>query len=213
MITGQPYSRATNHNFTTTGNPADVGSTATDPDVTDVGTALSFFQNDGSFNQATSATAVVSGSGFTQALYLQEAGDITAISVDDLHQGQIGDCFLLSSIGELALRYMGAISDMIHANGDGTETVRLYAAADGQVPTHGTSAYKAVSINVDNSFPSYSVNEAATQDVVGGKKEIWPQVIEKAMAIEDGGYDAIAHGGQGHSVLITLCRGRAAGRS
>lgn len=90
---------------------------------------------------------------------------------------------------------MGAISEMIHANDAGTETVRLYAAADGQVPTHGTSAYKAASTNVDNNFPSYSVNEVATQDVVGGKEEIWPQVIEKAMAIEDGGYDAIAHGG------------------
>ena len=35
--------------------------------------------------------------GLTQVLYLQEPGDAAEISVNDIHQGQMGDCFLMSS--------------------------------------------------------------------------------------------------------------------
>ena len=39
------------------------------------------------------------------------------------------------------------------------------------------------------------MNSGAKQDVVGNQKEIWPQVLEKAVATLDGGYNAIAYGG------------------
>jgi hypothetical protein len=131
----------------------------------------------------------------TQVLYLVEPGTSTAISVSDLYQGQIGDCFLISSIGELALWHPTAISNMIHSNTNGTETVTLYTAKNGQLPTFGTTAFKAVSVLVTNTFPSDSVDNGATQDVVNGQKEIWPQVLEKAVATLDGGYAAISDGG------------------
>src|SRR5690349_24763804 len=59
------------------------------PPITQIGAALP-------------STAKVSAS-LTQVLYLQEAGDTSLISVRDINQGQMGDCFLLSSIGEIAL--------------------------------------------------------------------------------------------------------------
>jgi hypothetical protein len=131
----------------------------------------------------------------TQVLYLIEPGTTTAISVGDLYQGQIGDCFLISSIGELALTHPGAINNMIHSNANGTETVTLYTASNGSLPGFGTTAFKPVAVTVENVFPSYSVDTGATQDVVNGQKEIWPQVLEKAVATLDGGYGAIADGG------------------
>ena len=131
----------------------------------------------------------------TQVLYLQEAGDPALISVNDIHQGQIGDCFLLSSIGELALWYPSAITNMIRVNADGTETVTLYVAASGALPSFGTTSFKAVSVTVDNTFPSNAVNNGASQDVLNGQKEIWVQVLEKAVATLNGGYNAIANGG------------------
>jgi hypothetical protein len=134
-------------------------------------------------------------SGLTMVLYLQEPGTSAPISVTDINQGQMGDCYLLSSIGEIALLDPGWITQMIHANSDGTETVTLYEASNGGLPTIGTTGYKAVSINVTNSFPSNSVNNGATQDVYGGQKEIWVQVLEKAMATLYGGYNGIANGG------------------
>jgi Ca2+-binding RTX toxin-like protein len=131
----------------------------------------------------------------TQVLYLQEAGDTSVISVRDIHQGQMGDCFLLSAIGELALFHPEAIMNMITVNANGTETVTLYLDAWGRLPTFGTTSFKPVSITVSNDFPSYAVNNGATQDVFNGQKEIWVQVLEKAVATLNGGYGAITYGG------------------
>ncbi len=131
----------------------------------------------------------------TQSLYLTKPGETAAINVADINQGQLGDCFLLSSIGEEALFHPSAISNMIHANSNGTETVSLFEARNGSLPGFGTTSFKAVSETVTNSFSAASVNNGATQDVVGTRKEIWPQVLEKAVATLNGGYAAIANGG------------------
>jgi Calpain family cysteine protease/Putative Ig domain len=131
----------------------------------------------------------------TQVLYLQETGTTAPISVTDINQGQMGDCYLLSSIGEIVLFHPSAISQMIQANADGTETVTLWLSANGSLPGYGTTAYKADAVTVTNTFPTNSVNSGATQDVLNGQKEIWVQVLEKAMATIYGGYNGIANGG------------------
>ncbi|HTB42142.1 MAG TPA: C2 family cysteine protease, partial [Acetobacteraceae bacterium] len=147
----------------------------------------------------TAATAVASpvstSATLTNVLYLQEAGETSLISVYDINQGQIGDCFLLSSIGEIALWHPSGITNMIQANANGTETVTLYLAANGSLPTYGTTAFESVQITVNNTFPGNSVNNGATQDVLNGEKEIWVQVLEKAVATLGGGYNSIANGG------------------
>jgi hypothetical protein len=145
---------------------------------------------------AMSAAAILATSPApTQVLYLTEPGESSAINVADINQGQMGDCFLLSSIGEIVLLKPTFISNMIHANANGTETVTLYEASNGRLPNVGTTAFKPVSETVTNVFPDYSVNNAANQDVVNGQKEIWPQVLEKAVATLGGGYASIANGG------------------
>jgi hypothetical protein len=135
----------------------------------------------------------------TNVLYLAEGGPCNpSISVMDINQGQIGDCFLLSSIGEIALNQPSFISNMIHVNANGTETVKLYCPGTIFVP---------VSITVTNTFPTYSVNNGSTQDVLNGQKEIWVQVLEKAVATRDNNsttvanYNTIANGG---SPLVAL---------
>jgi hypothetical protein len=142
------------------------------------------------------ATANTAGSSdSSQALYLQEAGDTAPISVHDINQGQLGDCFLLAAFGELALQHPDAITNMIHVNRNGSETVTLYMDSDGQTPFFNTSAYKPTYVGVPNSFPSNSVNSGAGQATIGNQKEIWPQVIEKAYATVNGGYPGIDDGG------------------
>ena len=144
------------------------------------------------------ATASVAGNAVsapTNVLYLTEPGTGAAISVSDINQGQIGNCFLLSPIGDFAMLKPSFISNMIHVNSNGTETVTLYEAGNGQLPSWNTTAFRPVSEVVTNVFPGYSVNNGATQDVYAGQKEIWPQVLEKALATLDGGYGAIAGGG------------------
>ena len=121
-----------------------------------------------------------------QVLYLQEPDSYAPVSINDINQGGLGDCFLLAAIGELTLDRPAAITNMISANADGTETVTLYEKSDGSfVPTQ---------INVDNTFPDNSVN-CYGQGVFDGQQEIWAQVLEKALATLSGGYDVIDQGG------------------
>ena len=141
------------------------------------------------------ATSVGAGAVLTQALYLTEAGDNSAININDIHQGQIGDCFLLAAMGEMARYHPTAISNMIHYNANGTETVALYTGLNGLPPQFGQYSFKATTQTVSNVFSSSSVNNGATQDVVGSQKEIWAQVVEKAYAQANGGYAGIQNGG------------------
>ena len=131
----------------------------------------------------------------TQTLYLTEPTTTDPVSVTDINQGQLGDCFLLSPLGEEALFHPASISNMIHDNGNGSETVTLYTDATGGPPTFASTGFRATTTTVDNNFSPASVDNGATQDVVGGQKEIWPQVVEKAVAALNGGYSAIASGG------------------
>jgi hypothetical protein len=59
----------------------------------------------------------------------------------DVVQGAVGDCYLVGTLGELALKSQAAISSMFIVNGDGTYTVRFfnkgkadYVTVDSQLP-------------------------------------------------------------------------------
>jgi hypothetical protein len=129
------------------------------------------------------------------ALFLTEPGDTTAISISDVHQGGIGDCYLVAPLGELALTHPASIQNMITVNSDGSETVTLYEEASGRVPTPNyQGAYKTVEEHVTNNFNA-GINSGPTTDVVNGVKEIWGQVLEQAIAQLAGGWSSITGGG------------------
>jgi hypothetical protein len=61
----------------------------------------------------------------------------------DVHQGAVGDCYFVATLGEIALRGPSAIRNMFIVNGDGTYTVRFlqngvahYVTVDSQLPTY-----------------------------------------------------------------------------
>jgi hypothetical protein len=160
-----------------------------------------------SLSDATTIPASASPTSSTGVLYLQQPGGLTTIDVKDVNQGQIGDCFLLASICELAFFAPNAIMNMIHANADGTETVTLYTNGDGslvnistyQAPS-STAAFRPVSVTVNNAFPSSAVNNYYSP--VNGQTEIWVQVLEEAVATlysaggpDTAGYALLNNGG------------------
>jgi hypothetical protein len=160
--------------------------------LTDAGAWTAPQTDEAASTAKTSASSTTPG----MTLYEVEPGTSSAISVADLHQDGLGDCFLIASIGELALTDPSAIQNMITQNSNGTETVTLHVASTGKLAgLDYTGKWATVNEVVTNSFDPNSVNSAAGQDVVNGVKEIWPQVIEKAVAQLYGGYQNIENGG------------------
>jgi hypothetical protein len=62
----------------------------------------------------------------------------------DVHQGAVGDCYFVATLGETALCSPSSITSMFIVNGDGTYSVRFYqngvahyVTVDSQLPTYG----------------------------------------------------------------------------
>lgn len=127
------------------------------------------------------------------------------VAMSDVNQGNIGDCFLLSSVMEVIRKGPQFISNMIHDNHNGTQTVRLYEDSGGYLAQWNTTSFKPVYETVDDrSLSPGGVNASPMQDTVGGVKEIWPQVIEQAYAQLNGGLLSIAYGGSPQIAIETL---------
>ena len=92
----------------------------------------------------------------------------------DLHQGDLGDCYFVAVLGELALRRPDQIERMIGDNRDGTFTVRFFH--DGE-PTF---------VTVDRYFPVNDkgrfVYENRGESAGDPKVVLWVAVAEKAFA-------------------------------
>jgi hypothetical protein len=74
----------------------------------------------------------------------------------DVHQGSLGDCYLMSSLAEVADKNPQAIRDMFIDNGDGSYTVRFF--------DNGTPHY----VSVDTQLPVETVVTGTTET------ELWP---------------------------------------
>lgn len=98
----------------------------------------------------------------------------TGPSAGDMKQGQVGDCYLIATLGAIARTNPAAIGNMIVDNGDDTWTVRFYA--------RGTAQY----VTVDRYLP---VDRQGRLIFAGmgayansGSTELWMPLIEKAYA-------------------------------
>jgi hypothetical protein len=114
------------------------------------------------------------GSG-TSFVYQNANGQlfVDGISYQDIHQGQVGDCYLLAGLAETALRNPTAIQNMFTDNGDGTFTVRFF--------NNGTADY----VTVDRSLPSQSGWFAFANmgsQLSSASNELWVALAEKAYA-------------------------------
>lgn len=122
-------------------------------------------------------------------------GDVPAVG--DVDQGDLADCFLVASMGEIALQHPNMIKHDIHANPNGTYTVTLHNP-------DGTVAHQTVTPDFPTRYagsPYYAHLPDADQDGTG---EIWAAILEKAVAKNRGGYDKLNHGGNAWRAMYTL---------
>ena len=87
----------------------------------------------------------------------------TGPSMNDINQGDLGDCYLLSSLAEVANQESGIISSMFTANGNNTYGVRFYV--------NGTAEYVTVNASLANGGTIFNSGS-----------DIWASLAEKAYA-------------------------------
>jgi Calpain family cysteine protease len=109
--------------------------------------------------------------------YRYASGDLfqNGISIGDIHQGAVGDCYFLATLGAYANDQANVIQNMFTDNGDGTFTVRFY--------NQGITDY----VTVDRYLPTRSDGTAVYADWNGGTyteadNELWVALAEKAYA-------------------------------
>lgn len=155
------------------------------------------------------------GAGITKALSpgrgegLGDVPDLKLVSKidpNDVRQGRVGDCWLMSGLSSLA-EFEGAIMrlfrktpDLDNMPGDGSNsyTITLY----------DLKTWKEVDIVVDERLPCLPGQDVTllgcnlTRD-----NELWPCYVEKAVAAHCGGWDKIDGGLFTHALmLLTGCR-------
>lgn len=96
----------------------------------------------------------------------------------DAKQGQLGDCYFITSLAGIADRNPNAIRDMFIDNGDSTYTIRFYSV--------GSGAPKADYVTVDRRLPVYSNHTLAyssyQKSVTSTSTTLWIALAEKAYA-------------------------------
>lgn len=97
------------------------------------------------------------------------------ISITDINQGRLGDCYLLATLGAYAHDRPAVIQNMFIDNGDGTFTVRFF--------NHGVADY----VTVDRYLPTRADGTAFYAGWNGGSywesdNELWVALAEKAYA-------------------------------
>lgn len=97
---------------------------------------------------------------------------VNGLSYADIRQGMVGDCYLLASLAETALRHASTITDMFIDNGDGTYTVKFYQ--------NGVADYVTVDrrLPVDSSGNFVYANYGASSS--DSNAELWTALAEKA---------------------------------
>jgi hypothetical protein len=128
-------------------------------------------------------------------MYKKGDGDAKEIDINDVKQGVLGDCYLISAIAGVAKDNPSYIKKLITYTKDSTfATVKLYIRKSDGTRTAQTT-------KIDFYFPISGVEAAFAK---AGDGELWVMVIEKAYAKLMGGYDNIGRGGDPGEALAVL---------
>jgi hypothetical protein len=129
------------------------------------------------------------------------------VDPEDVTQGQVGDCWLLSAISALA-EFDGAVKRLFaKTEGDITEMPRA-APNFYTVTLYDLPSWQQVDVVVDERLPASPDNKGqllASRPSADG--ELWVPYLEKAIAVHCGGWDKICGGQCTHAWrMLTGCK-------
>jgi Calpain family cysteine protease len=101
-------------------------------------------------------------------------GQSGAPTYEDVNQGYLGDCYFVSSLGEVALKDPSAIENMISSNGNGTYSVRFIVT--------GQPDYVTVNSELPVMGGGYEWANGSTLEFANGNSDDWVALVEKAYA-------------------------------
>jgi len=120
--------------------------------------------------------------------FVKGADDEHAVDPDDVAQGSLGDCYLMAAMVAVARAEPDAIQNLIHDNEDGTFDVNLHLRDS----WYGSPKEK--THTVDTRLPEKFEGTplyAKLGDETPEAQEMWPALLEKALAQEKGAYEEI----------------------
>jgi hypothetical protein len=126
--------------------------------------------------------------------FVKGAGDANSVALNDVAQGNLGDCYFLALLGAIARKRPDFIKGMIEDHKDGTYSV-TFQQYQGISGFFGSRT--GMKVKVDSKFwtdGKGTPNYAKTGDVGTGGPELWVMIIEKAWAALNGGYENILGG-------------------
>lgn len=133
-------------------------------------------------------------------LFVKGKDDVREVELNDVTQGQTGDCFLLAGIGAIAKRHPESVRDIIKDKGNGNYEVRLYNQ-------RFDSSFEETPITVNGKLIGEGHAKYGDTAKVDGKeqKEAWTVLIEKAYIQGNiGSYKAAGKGGSVREVMTAL---------
>jgi hypothetical protein len=138
--------------------------------------------------------------------FIKGEGDPHGVSINDISQGGLGDCYFMAGLAAVARMQPERIAAMIHDHGDGSFSVYMWAHNDQwgeQVEDEeGNYEYSVTArrVRIDDYFPgsgSPAYAEFGDKETVDGQTrvELWPMIFEKAFAALKGSYGKVGEGG------------------
>jgi hypothetical protein len=140
-------------------------------------------------------------------LFAWGKGDVHEVSINDIHQNKLGDCFFLGALASVAAQDPQRIKHMVVDNGDGTYTVTF---KERSISAFGPEEFhdRQITVTLDDLPGGMNGQEHVSPgDAKYGQAEIWPIVLDKAYGQylnEKDPYGTLDKGGQSRFALEAI---------
>ena len=129
------------------------------------------------------------------------------VDPNDVHQGQVGNCWLLSAISALA-EFDGAVHKLFANTPGGIENMPRAGPNKYHVTLYDLRTWEPVDVVVDERL---AANANRSGELLGARPsddgELWVPYLEKAIAVHCGGWDEIDGGACPHAwSILTGCK-------